>query len=116
VERDRLPKTARRGRAAARINYKDYILPPPFTKRLCDVFDDEINRIAHKVGSRKQAFQLAKADHKLVRFHLPLVPDDPEQPRQRASSRGCSLILWQSPHWISSALRPTDKSSHLRRH
>lgn len=60
--------------------YKDYILPLIFTKRLCDVFDDELNRIAAKVGSRKKAFQLAKADHKLVRFYLPLVPDDPEEP------------------------------------
>ena len=60
--------------------YKDYILPLIFTKRLCDVFDDELNRIAAKVGSRKKAFLLAGADHKLVRFYLPLVPDDPEQP------------------------------------
>ena len=60
--------------------YKDYILPLIFTKRLCDVFDDELNRIAAEVGSRKKAFQLAKADHKLVRFYLPLAPDDPEQP------------------------------------
>ena len=60
--------------------YKDYILPLIFTKRLCDVFDDELNRIAAEVGSRRKAFQLAKADHKLVRFYLPLVPDDPEQP------------------------------------
>ena len=60
--------------------YKDYILPLIFTKRLCDVFDDELNRIAKEVGSRKKALQLAKADHKLVRFYLPLVPDDPEQP------------------------------------
>ncbi|MBK8579102.1 MAG: SAM-dependent DNA methyltransferase [Candidatus Accumulibacter sp.] len=60
--------------------YKDYILPLIFTKRLCDVFDDELNRIAREVGSRMKAFQLAKADHKLVRFYLPLVPDDPEQP------------------------------------
>ena len=60
--------------------YKDYILPLIFTKRLCDVFDDELNRIAKEVGSRKKAFQLAKADHKLVRFYLPLIPDDPEQP------------------------------------
>jgi len=60
--------------------YKDYILPLIFTKRLCDVFDDELNRIAAEVGSRKKAFQLARADHKLVRFYLPLVPDDPEQP------------------------------------
>ena len=60
--------------------FKDFILPLIFTKRLCDVFDDEINRIAAEVGSRKKAFQLAKADQKLVRFYLPLVPDDPEQP------------------------------------
>ena len=26
--------------------YKDYILPLIFTKRLCDVFDDELDRIA----------------------------------------------------------------------
>jgi type I restriction enzyme M protein len=60
--------------------YKDYILPLIFTKRLCDVFDDELNRIAAEVGSRKKAFQLARADHKLVRFYLPLLPEDPEQP------------------------------------
>ena len=60
--------------------YKDYILPLIFTKRLCDVFDDELNRIAAEVGSRKKAFQLARADHKLVRFYLPLAPEDPEQP------------------------------------
>lgn len=60
--------------------YKDYILPLIFTKRLCDVFDDELNRIAKEVGSRKKAFALVKADHKLVRFYLPLSPDDPEQP------------------------------------
>ncbi len=60
--------------------YKDFILPLIFTKRLCDVFDDELNRIAAEVGSRKKAFQLAKADHKLVRFYLPLMPGDPDQP------------------------------------
>ncbi len=38
--------------------YKDFILPFIFTKRLCDVFDDELNRIAAEVGSRKKAFQL----------------------------------------------------------
>jgi type I restriction enzyme M protein len=60
--------------------YKDYILPLIFTKRLCDVFDDELNRIAAEVGSRKKAFQLVAADHKLVRLYLPLVPSDTEQP------------------------------------
>jgi type I restriction enzyme M protein len=60
--------------------YKDYILPLIFTKRLCDVFDDELNRIAEQVGSRAKAFQLVALDHKLVRFYLPLKPKDPEQP------------------------------------
>jgi len=67
--------------------YKDYILPLIFTKRLCDVFDDEVDRIAKEVGSRKKAFQLTKTDWRkagqgkaMVRFYLPVVPDDPEQP------------------------------------
>ncbi|MCW8815395.1 MAG: type I restriction-modification system subunit M N-terminal domain-containing protein, partial [Chlorobium sp.] len=60
--------------------YKEFILPLIFTKRLCDVFDDELNRIAAEVGSRKKAFQLVRADHKLVRFYLSLVPFDPEEP------------------------------------
>lgn len=37
--------------------YKDFILPLIFVKRLCDVFDDEINRIAQEVGSRAKAFR-----------------------------------------------------------
>src|SRR3990170_3784222 len=60
--------------------YKDFILPLVFTKRLCDVFDDELDRIATEVGSRAKAFALVKHDKKLVRFYLPLEPDDPEQP------------------------------------
>src|SRR5690606_29124990 len=59
--------------------YKDYILPLIFTKRLCDVFDDELDRIAAEVGSREKAFRLVKTDRKLVRFYLPLQPADPEQ-------------------------------------
>lgn len=59
--------------------YKDYILPLIFAKRLCDVFDDELNRIAKEVGSRAKAFKLVKHDNKLVRFYLPLKPDDPDQ-------------------------------------
>src|SRR5262245_43604753 len=57
--------------------FKDFILPLIFTKRLCDVFDDELNRIAEKVGSRAKAFQLVENDRKLVRFYLPLKPKDP---------------------------------------
>ena len=60
--------------------YKEFILPLIFTKRLCDVFDDEINRIASEVGSRAKAFKLVKHDKKLVRFFLPMRPEDPENP------------------------------------
>jgi len=60
--------------------YKDFILPLIFVKRLCDVFDDELNRIAKNVGSRSKSFELVNLDKSLVRFYLPLTPDDPEEP------------------------------------
>jgi type I restriction enzyme M protein len=60
--------------------FKDFILPLVFTKRLCDVFDDELNRIAREIGSRAKAFKLVERDHKLVRFYLPLRPADADQP------------------------------------
>jgi type I restriction-modification system DNA methylase subunit len=50
--------------------FKDFILPLIFVKRLCDVFDDELNRIADEVGSRAKALKLVKHDKKLVRFYL----------------------------------------------
>lgn len=60
--------------------FKDFILPLIFAKRLCDVFDDELNRIAGEVGSRAKAFKLAEKDNKLVRFYLPLKPQDLNDP------------------------------------
>jgi len=60
--------------------YKDFILPLVFTKRLCDVYDDEVDRIAEKVGSRAKAFNLVALDPKLVRFYLPLQPENPNDP------------------------------------
>ncbi|MCO6466722.1 MAG: SAM-dependent DNA methyltransferase [Bradyrhizobiaceae bacterium] len=60
--------------------YKDYILPLIFAKRLCDVYDDEIDRLARDVGSREKALAIVKRDHGLVRFYLPLEPADPQQP------------------------------------
>jgi type I restriction enzyme M protein len=60
--------------------YKEFILPLIFTKRLCDVFDDELNRIAKEVGSRAKAFKLVKHDKKLVRFYLPIEPKTPDDP------------------------------------
>ncbi len=60
--------------------YKDYILPLVFAKRLCDVFDDEINRIAQEVGGRTKAFKLVARDKKLVRFYIPLQPANVDEP------------------------------------
>jgi type I restriction enzyme M protein len=69
--------------------YKEYILPLIFAKRLCDVFDDEVNRIAKEVGSRAKAFKLVRADWKqakssgqtpIVRFYLPLEPTSSDDP------------------------------------
>jgi len=42
--------------------YRGLILPLVFTKRLCDEFDDELNRIAEKVGSRAKAVELVERD------------------------------------------------------
>ena len=58
--------------------FKDYILPLIFAKRLCDVFDDEIDRIAEEVGTRAKAFKLVRNDKKLVRFYLPIEPINPD--------------------------------------
>jgi type I restriction enzyme M protein len=60
--------------------YKEFILPLIFAKRLCDVFDDEVDRIAKEVGSRAKAFKLVKHDKKLVRFFLPLEPKNLDDP------------------------------------
>lgn len=39
--------------------FKDYILPLIFTKRLCDVFDDEINRIADHAELKKNDYNIS---------------------------------------------------------
>jgi len=67
--------------AADAPKFKEFILPLIFVKRLCDVFDDEIDRIAEKVKSRTKALQLVDRDKKLVRFYLPIKPKDPENER-----------------------------------
>ena len=66
--------------AADAAKYKDYILPLIFVKRLCDVFDDELDRIAEKTKkTRTFARQLVEKDKTLVRFYLPIKPKDPEK-------------------------------------
>jgi type I restriction enzyme M protein len=79
--------------------YKDYILPLVFAKRLCDVFDDEVNRIADQVGGRAKAFKLVERDKKLVRFYIPLKPSNPDEPvwsvvRKLADKIGAQLTTY----------------------
>ncbi len=51
--------------------FKDYILPLLFVKRLSDVFDDEIARLAEQFGDKEIALEVLEADHSLVRFYIP---------------------------------------------
>jgi len=51
--------------------FKDYLLPMLFVKRLSDVFDDEINRLAEQFGDKEIALHVLEADHSLVRFYIP---------------------------------------------
>ena len=51
--------------------FKDYLLPLLFLKRLSDVFDDELERLAEEYGDRQIAKEIAESDHELLRFYLP---------------------------------------------
>jgi type I restriction enzyme M protein len=51
--------------------FKDYLLPLLFLKRLSDVFDDEIERLAAEYGDRKTALEIVESDHDLIRFYVP---------------------------------------------
>ena len=51
--------------------FKDFLLPLLFLKRLSDVFDDEIARLAEEYGDRDTALEIAESDHSLMRFFLP---------------------------------------------
>lgn len=46
--------------------FKDYILPLVFLKRLSDVFDDEISRLADEFGGEKKALAVADSDHSVI--------------------------------------------------
>ncbi|MCK4515202.1 MAG: N-6 DNA methylase, partial [Spirochaetaceae bacterium] len=51
--------------------FKDYILPLVFVKRLSDVFEDEIERLAETYGDRETALSIIEADPSLVRLYIP---------------------------------------------
>ena len=85
--------------------FKDYLLPLLFLKRLSDVFDDEIERLAEEFGDRKTAKEIAESDHSLLRFYLP--------PEAR-----WGVISGREPHdWPTDekgcSTRPADIGEHL---
>jgi type I restriction enzyme M protein len=53
--------------------FKDYILPLLFLKRLSDVFEDEVARLADVYGDVDTAASILDEDHSLVRFFIPEV-------------------------------------------
>lgn len=80
--------------------FKDYLLPLLFLKRLSDVFDDEIARLAEDYGDRRTALEIAEGDHSLLRFYLP--------PEARwAAINGREPFPWPE------ADRPRDIGEHL---
>jgi type I restriction enzyme M protein len=80
--------------------FKDYLLPLLFLKRLSDVFDDEIARLAEDYGDRRTALDIAEADHSLLRFYLP--------PEARWAA-----INGREPYAWPDADRPRDIGEHL---
>jgi len=58
--------------------FKDYILPLIFVKRISDVFEDELKRLSDEFGDERVAYDLARKDHKLVRFFIPISSTWPE--------------------------------------
>jgi len=51
--------------------YKDYILPLIFIKRLSDVFEDELQKLAKDYGDKEIAEEFIEEDHSLVRVYIP---------------------------------------------
>jgi hypothetical protein len=51
--------------------FKDYILLLVFVKRLSDVFDDELARLAEQFGDEATARAVIEADPSVVRFFVP---------------------------------------------
>ena len=87
--------------------FKDYLLPLLFLKRLSDVFDDEIDRLAQEFGDHAVAQEIAESDHELLRFYLP-----PEARWGVVSRR-------EAHEWPldtqGHSIRPRDMGEHLTR-
>ena len=87
--------------------FKDYLLPLLFLKRLSDVFDDEIDRLAEEYGDRAVAQEIAESDHDLLRFYLP-----PEARWGVVSGREAHEWPLDSQ---GRSIRPRDMGEHLTR-
>ena len=88
--------------------FKDYLLPLLFLKRLSDVFDDEIERLAEEYGDRATALEIAESDHHLLRFYLP--------PEARwAVINGRQAHDWPGGRQGAEVLSPRDVGEHLTR-
>lgn len=85
--------------------FKDYLLPLLFLKRLSDVFDDEISRLAEDYGDRDVAIEIADNDHSLLRFYIP--------PESRwAAISGRTQHDWPNDE-RGRSIRPRDIGEHL---
>ena len=85
--------------------FKDYLLPLLFLKRLSDVFDDEIDRLAEKFGDRAKAREIAEGDPRVVRAFLP-------QEARWGVVSGRESYDWPQDQWGQNT-RPTDIGEHL---
>jgi type I restriction enzyme M protein len=81
--------------------FKDYLLPLLFLKRLSDVFDDEIDRLAEDYGDRATALEIVEGDHSLLRFYVP------------HESRWAVLSGRETYAWPDEAAKPKDIGEHL---
>ncbi|HPG62718.1 MAG TPA: N-6 DNA methylase [Casimicrobium sp.] len=87
--------------------FKDYLLPLVFLKRLSDVFDDEVNRLAEDYGDKTTALEIAEADHSLLRFYLPA-------DARWAVISGREVFDWPTDDTGRSSA-PSDAGEHLTR-
>jgi type I restriction enzyme M protein len=51
--------------------YKEFILPLIFLKRLSDVYDEEVEKLAQEYENKKTAEDLVDEDHSIVWFYIP---------------------------------------------
>jgi len=85
--------------------FKDYLLPLLFLKRLSDVFDDEIHRLAEEYSDRKTALEIVEEDHDLLRFYLPAEA-------RWAVISGRYQLEWPNDD-LGRSTRPKDIGEHL---